>query len=550
MSCFMIKRARSGGGNRVGSERGGAALVLRRNAAIGDAVCSTVVADRLISMGFEITMQSHPACHCVLRLHPQLTDVRAPGGPVHINLDGAYENDPHRIKKHFHTMFFEAAQRQLGPLGINLGHPSNCRPLLQHPNINQKLAFTQKLSAHPKPWVMICPRSDSFNVRQVPDGIWDAAAKKVNGTCFWIGRHPGPPNCVDLNLRHFDNVLLALSVADLLATVDTGPLHVAAAFGVPCVAISQSSSPELHLNDQNDFISIAPPLDCLNCQKNLCPKNAHIPPCQNVDPDLIASWINARLHQYVTDDVSAIVTIFQPEASVLNKCLTCLLPQVQEIIVAAEGNSTIPSGALQNPKIRYTRTPQRKIGYGRNCNHGARHSNGKFMLLMNDDVFLDEHAVERMMAEMKDADVGAVSCLLRYPNGTIYHAGKVRSPGVRGWGHLDHRQWHPSWKEPCDVENMCGATVLVRRKAFYGIGGFDEDFFVYAEDDDFMLRLRRDGWRLRYTPHASGIHMEGQSTKKIGQPHEYIQHANQVFDRKWRAYFDHNLQRIPGTFDY
>jgi GT2 family glycosyltransferase len=305
----------------------------------------------------------------------------------------------------------------------------------------------------------------------------------------------------------------------------------------------------LHLNDQNDFVCVSPPLDCLNCQKNLCHINQHIPPCQNIDPSLISAAALARLRSLQTEDVSAIVAIYQPEVQTLNRCLESLLGQVQEIVVCAEGNSVIPSNARKDPKIRYVQKNLRKIGYGRNTNNGARHSNGRYLLLINDDVFLDEGAVERMREQMQPG-VAVVSNLLRYPNGQIYHAGKVRSPGVRGWGHIDHRQWHPSIKEACDMENTCGACVLVRREAFYQIGGFDEDYFIYAEDDDFMLRMRKAGWRLRYTPHSTGIHMEGQSTQKIGQPNEHIQQANQIFTIKWGAYLDHNLHRVPGSFDY
>src|SRR4029078_7025046 len=79
---------------------------------------------------------------------------------------------------------------------------------------------------------------------------------------------------------------------------------------------------------------------------------------------------------------------------------------------------------------------------------------------------------------------------------------------------------------------------------------FDEEFFIYAEDDDFCLRMRRDGWRIRYTPHASGIHLEHQSTDKLGSISEPVGKANAIFARKWGSYLDHNINRVPGNFDY
>lgn len=549
----MIRPSPGGGGNAVfaahqNGKPGGAPIILRRTAALGDALCATVVADRLIDLGYEVEMQSHPHCHCILRRHPRLYHVSNPDGFCHVNLDNTYETDPQRRMKHFHHMFFEAAQLQLRARGINIGEPLNCKPkiLVGEPT---KQAAIARFRDFARPWVFVCPRSDSYNVRQVPDGIWQEAASKIAGTKFWLGRHPAPGNFIDLRCQHFDNVIEFLSAADLLVTVDTGPMHVAAALGIPVVAICQSSSPELHLNDQNDFITISPKLDCLNCQQNVCPKVQHLPPCQQIDPELIAQWANARLRHRYSEDVSAIVPIYQPEVGTLNRCLAQVVDQVDEVIVTGEGYSRVPVGALQHPKIRYVQKFVNRIGYGRNANFGARHSNGKYLLLLNDDVFLEPDAVRRMKEEMQ-SEVGIVAHLLRYPDGTIYHAGKMRSPGMRGWGHVDLRHRDPTIKQPCDMENVCGASVLVRREAFYGINGFDEDFFIYAEDDDFCLRMRRAGWRIRYTPHASGIHLEHQSTNKLGPAMDHVQKANAIFTRKWGAYLEHNLNRIPGTFDY
>ena len=549
----MISRTTGGGGNpasmRLDSESV-SPIIIRRTAAIGDALCATVVADRLNQMGYEVEFQSHPNIHCVLRRHRGLFNVSNPSGFCHVDLDGAYETDPARRSKHFHQMFFEAANRQLLARGLQIGEARNCRPRIVVRE-NEMAAARSRFSSFPRPWVFICPRSDSYACRQVPNGIWQSAAESIRGTKFWTGRHPGPPGIIDLGNQHFDNVIVWLSVADILVTVDTGPMHVGAALGIPMVVVSQSSSPDLHLNDQNDFIGITPSgLDCLNCQRNLCPINAHMPPCQNIEPHLIAQWTNAKLAGAESDDVSAIIPIYQPELKTLNRCLEQVLPQVSEVIVTAETNSRLPEGAMKHPKIRYVRKAAAGIGFGGNVNYGVRHSTGGHLLILNDDVFLDPGAVDAMKREMV-AGVGMVSQLLRYPDGTIYHAGKFRSPGMRGWGHIDHKKHIPTIKEPVEMENMNLASCLVRRRAFYDARCFDENFRpAYAEDDDLCLSMRRVGWRLIYTPHASGIHMEHQSTKKLGNIMDIVKNSNSEFGKKWSRYLDHNANRVPGTFDY
>ena len=523
-------------------------IILRRTAAIGDSLCATVVADNLIRQGFQVTMQTHSHCQCVLKRHPRLHAVVNPEGFCHINLDGAYEKDPNRTKKHFHQMFFEKANQQLLSRGITLGEPINCKPsLFVHERVRKTARIP--LEIFPRPWVFICPRSDFYKVRTVPDWVWERAAEKINGTKFWIARHPAPKNCVDLKAVHFDNVIDWLTAADLLVTVDTGPMHVAAALGIPMVVISQSSSPELHLNDQNDFISIAPKLDCLNCQLNFCPKGAQLPPCQEIDPDFIARWANARLRSRFSEDVSAIVPIYQPEAPTLNRCLQSVVDQVQEVIITMEGYSRMPEGVIQHPKIRVVQKPTCRIGYGRNTNFGARHSNGKYLLLLNDDVFLDPGSVEILKQEMKP-DVGMVAHLLRYPDGRIYHAGVDRKPGMKDWYHIDHLQQHATFQQVTELENCCGTSVMIRREVFFGIDGFDEEFFLYSEDNDLAMRVRRAGWKIMYTPFATGIHLGHQSSNKVGGAGKFIADSNRLFHSKWEPYLQHNLHKVPGDFSY
>lgn len=538
----MIGKLPGHGGNRA-SDPG---IIVRRTAALGDVLCATTVATKLYEQGQEVTFQAHPAAHCLLRRIGSVERISEPNGHCHVNLDGAYEQDPDRRHKHFHQMFFEVANGQLQQRKMQLGLPLNCRPkLIVEPE--EKEYAKKKFEKFPKPWIFLCPRSNSYAARTVPDGTWQAASRNLPGTKFWMGTHPCPDGIHDLGLRHLDVLILDLSVADLLVTVDTGPIHIGAALGIPIIGLGQSSSPEWHLSDQNDFQTIWPEgnLDCLDCQLNLCPKSQYLPPCQNFSPDLIVQTANARFK----GGISAVISIYQPELETLNRCLRCVEPQVDEIVICYDQAGKLPAGMFTHPKIKIVKKEQFNIGYGRKQNFAVRHARGEFLLLLNDDVFLDYDAVRKMMDCMKP-DVGMVSNHLRYPDGTIYHAGKLRHAGERGWHHRDYKKHLPSLTEPTELENCCGACTLVRRSAFYQADGFDEEFFIFAEDDAFALALRREGWKIMFTPFSTGVHMEHQSVKKTGDISGLLARANGVFHRKWGAYLEHNLHRIPGNFDY
>ena len=528
-------------------------IVVRRNAAIGDCVAATVVIDKLIDLGYDPIYQTHPAIHCLLRRHPRLQhfEETANNRYIDVNLDGAYEKDPLRRQRHFYDMFLSKSNDQLARLGINLGGMVNCKPQLRV-SPAERHAAQLKFKEYPRPWIFVCPRSDTYQCRTVPDGIWMEASKRIAGTKFWIGRHPAPPHFVDLKCNHLDNVLVWLSAADLLVTVDTGPMHMAAAMGIPILALCQSSSPELHLGDQVDFMTLSPKgLDCLNCQQNVCPlpNMRDTPPCQKFDPEIISAWANRKAQQIYGNDTSAIIPVYGSDPDVIRRCLDCITPQVQEVVVTAETEDKVPKGVVSGGKIRGVVKGVKGIGYGRNVNFGVRNSTGKNLMIINDDVFIDPGCVETLLRQLKD-NVGCVSARLMYPDGTVYFAGKVRGPAEMGWGHKNHRQRHWDIKEPIEMENGYQAASLVSRKAFYHCGAFDERFFCYADDDAISLQLRRAGWKIVFEPNASGIHLEGQSTRKLGGDRmNVVRKANKTFDSVWGWYLRKNSNTIPGTFD-
>lgn len=530
-----------------GQSRG--TLVVRRSEALGDVLAATCVADKLYEQGWDVVWQSVPACHVITRRRHSIAKSEEPKGFCDINLDGVYERDPERTKKHFATMFLDAANLQLSAKGISIESFRNFAPTIK---LSEREAdeIMPMLMRHKKPWVMICPRSNAHRNRQIPDDIWKSAASSINGTCFWLGTDRAPDGIVDLQCRHMDRMIWFLSKADTLVSVDTGPMHIAAALGVPIVAIEQASSPELHLSDQRDFVVIRSSLGCLNCQHNVCPIDAHNPPCRDLHHSFISSAVNWRLSSVYSDEVSAAICCYKPNVTRLNKCISHVINQVNEVVVSVDGDGEMPPGLMRHEKIRVVRNRfKKRLGYGKNANHCVRHTNGKWVLLLNDDVYLNNDAVARMR-EVVSEKVGVVAQLLYYPDGTIQHGGAYRNPGDIGFGHIDHRARNPRITEPVEMENVTLASALVRRTAFYDVHGFDEEYDTYCEDTDLCMKMRQNGWKILYQPKAVGIHDESQTTRHVPEMYHIMNASNQRFGKKWGAYFRHNVNPGLGNFDY
>lgn len=504
-------------------------FTIRRTAALGDTLAATCVAKKLAEMGHPVVFQSHDSTHCILKRVPYVHRVEEVNGAAHINLDGAYETRADRSTSHFYDIFIDRANEALATWNIVLPKSNLC-PRMEVSD-EEKQDCLKILQKHPKPWILICPRSNHWANRTIPNAIWMETAKMMVGTKFWLGNDSPPSGIINLSCRHFDNAIKFIACSDLLVTVDTGPMHVAASLQIPVVAIEQSSSPSLHLSDQQDWVSIAPPLDCLNCQKNICPLDAKNPPCQRVSPELIAKAVNKRL-QVTQDAVSAIVCIYRPTTGNLQRCIASVINQVNEVIIVGQHNSVIPDGAPVGEKIKYVVRPGKQISYGRNANWGARHANNAFLLLLNDDCFLEPDVVAKLKSSMTDK-VGIVSHLYRYPSGEIQHGGKYREPGAAGWGHIDHRAKESRIKSVVEMENVCMASCLVRRKAFFDVEGFDSDLAFYSEDDCLCLQMRHRGWKVMYNPHACAIHIDHQSTRNVIGINDIVKQSNLILERKW-----------------
>ena len=522
-------------------------VVMRREAALGDALCATSVAKKLAEMGYMTIFQTHPLVQPLIKRVPYVGLTQSVVGRVDVDLDNAYESHPQRTKRSFADIFFEKARAQLLKRGITLPKPTNVAPDIMV-GTQELLAATAIYSKYPRPWIGISPRSNSHLNRTIPNDVWSQAAPKINGTCFWLGNHsPSPEHLVDTHCKDTEGLVARIAALDIFVGVDSGPMHMAAALEIPVVAFMQASSPDLHISDQRDFISeFVPGLDCLNCQDTHCRLVARgkNPPCQKIDPPWLAQCVNRRLG-IRGDTVSVVIPTYRAPTHRLQRCVNSIAPQVDEVIITMDAGATVPNIRLPL-NTRYVVKGEANIGFGRNVNFGFRHTNSRYVLILNDDCFLQQNAIKPLL-DCMDARTGMVGHLLRYPDGKICHGGKHRKPGMRGWGLTDNRARNPSIRQPQQMEVVTGTSILVRRAAFYEAGAFDEDFFCYAEDDAFCLQMNQAGWKIMYTPMVSGIHEEAQTTRKVWNLGALVNDANKTFARKWGWYIDATLNNPPTT---
>lgn len=182
-------------------------------------------------------------------------------------------------------------------------------------------------------------------------------------------------------------------------------------------------------------------------------------------------------------------------------------------------------------------------GFAAGVNFGIATGNEDLIALVNSDAVVEEAFLHELAVPFADPHVGATTALLllegryRQSGDTWVHDEDgvilVNSTGNitdRSGNGMDRDWQRPlgSWHADSHVEGFGGGAAMIRREALNGVGLFREDFFLYYEDTELSLRLRRAGWDIRYVETAIAWHRHGASTGDGSDLHVYCNTRNRL----------------------
>ncbi len=224
----------------------------------------------------------------------------------------------------------------------------------------------------------------------------------------------------------------------------------------------------------------------------------------------------------------------RPEVAAVTVTLNAL-PWVERCLESLRGVETVvvdhgsTDGTLELVRERFPEVrviEQENRGYGAGLNAGMRVAAGRYFLVLNSDAWLVGDALGRLVA-FADAHPDAAVVAPRLLNedgslqrsvrgfptlwrlGTEYFFLRKLAPRSRALnafyaGGFDHGTAR-------EVEWAMGACLLVRREAADAVGLFDEDFFLFSEETDWLYRFRQAGWTVWFLPDAEVVHVGGAS---------------------------------------
>jgi GT2 family glycosyltransferase len=225
--------------------------------------------------------------------------------------------------------------------------------------------------------------------------------------------------------------------------------------------------------------------------------------------------------------VSAIVVSFEARDD-LAACLASLDATAGEGVEAVVVDNASTDGspdlvARTHPRARLIRNAV-NVGFGRACNQGAAASGAPCLLFLNPDARLTPGALQALEQVLDQEDgVGIVGPRTVNEDDTpqvsfgpaLGLLGEWRQRrlvrGVRRRDPATLRRLQALTATPSEPDWVSGSCLLMRRRAFEQVGGFDEGFFLYEEDVDLCVRARAAGWRVRYEPRAVVRHRLGRS---------------------------------------
>ncbi len=224
----------------------------------------------------------------------------------------------------------------------------------------------------------------------------------------------------------------------------------------------------------------------------------------------------------------------------LEQCLCSLRLALTQIDTPAEVmviDNASTDGSLEYlqprfPDFRFIANPENE-GFARANNRALQLARGEFILFLNPDTLVSGDALEESLAFFETQPAaGAVGVKMLDGSGLYLRESKRGFPTP--WvsfckmsgltrifphsalfsryylGNLNQHSLH-------EVEALAGAFMMVRKKVLDKTGGFDERFFMYAEDIDLSYRIRQAGYYNYYLPDAPIIHFKGESTQKDSQ---------------------------------
>jgi N-acetylglucosaminyl-diphospho-decaprenol L-rhamnosyltransferase len=195
-------------------------------------------------------------------------------------------------------------------------------------------------------------------------------------------------------------------------------------------------------------------------------------------------------------------------SQVIADCLDAI-PDQPTVVIDNDSTDNSAQICRQRPNTLVIETGT-NAGFGAGVNRGFAEIDSEWTLVINPDAILDKANLQKLL-----------DCAEIHPDAGMIAPAIVDNDGVLDYSHdkalhrrhgMTRRRLDPLPEGPVCAEFLSGAAFMVRTDVAKKIGGFDESFFLFYEDDDFCWRVADAGFSLILEPAATAMHLGGTST--------------------------------------
>ncbi|HKG58759.1 MAG TPA: glycosyltransferase family 2 protein [Pyrinomonadaceae bacterium] len=215
--------------------------------------------------------------------------------------------------------------------------------------------------------------------------------------------------------------------------------------------------------------------------------------------------------------------------------------------------SEVAGSMIDSEQIRIILNSENR-GFGAANNQAFAATNSPYVFLLNLDTEVPPGTIDTLIQKLEsDPKIGACGPKLLNTDGTTQVSVFFNPPRV--WHTLLSQLWlyrllpqrlrgelllgwHWNHDRERSVPMLGGAAILARREMIEQVGGFNERFHMYAEDNEWCWRITKSNWRLMFVPDALLLHHGAQSSGKRWS------HADQIRVRLG-AGFNFEQQVLP-----
>ncbi len=220
--------------------------------------------------------------------------------------------------------------------------------------------------------------------------------------------------------------------------------------------------------------------------------------------------------------VNTSIVLYNISNHELKKLLSCFQFTIVSKTILIDNSSNILSNLIKSPNIDYIYNDS-NLGFGKAHNIAFKKSieeNAKYHIIINPDIEFKEDIIQEIIKYMdENPDIGVVMPQILYPDGRIQRLAKlIPSPleyfarrfipfnWIKNRINNRYELLNYNYTFPLDAPFLSGCFLVLRVDVLKKIGGFDENIFLYFEDNDICRKILIEGYRTVVYPFVSVVH--------------------------------------------